>query len=137
MFKPITILIILAIIFGGIYFWLVTPVVTDANLSLRFDWPDEAANYFWIKNYAQTGQFAVFEPLNDLAKNQIHPRSFNVRDDGALVPGSFLGLILFYGSLARIFGTNILLYITPLLGVLGALAFYGIISRIFNPRLAL
>ncbi|OGY49236.1 MAG: hypothetical protein A3D39_02995 [Candidatus Buchananbacteria bacterium RIFCSPHIGHO2_02_FULL_39_17] len=137
MFKPITILIILAIIFGGIYFWLVTPVVTDANLSLRFDWPDEAANYFWIKNYAQTGQFAVFEPLNLVAKNQIHPRSFNVRDDGSLVPGSFLGLILFYGLLGKVFGSLLIIYFTPIFAVFGALAFYSIIKKFFDQKIAL
>ncbi|MAF13861.1 MAG: hypothetical protein CMI53_03140 [Parcubacteria group bacterium] len=134
--KQIFILVFLSILMGGVYFWLVTPGRTEANVSHRFDWPDETTNYFWSVNYAQTGQLIIDEPLNIIAKNQIHPRSFNVRDDGALVPGSFLGLILFYGTLAKIFSTKAIIYFTPILSILGVLAFYGIIRRIFNNQIA-
>lgn len=135
--RSTLILIILAIIFSGIYFWLATPLKTDFLISPRFDWPDETSNYFWIKHYAQTGELSIFEPLNSIAENQIHPRSFNVKKDGSLVPGSFLGLILFYGSLARILGTNSIIYFTPIFAIFGVLAFSGIIKRIFNPKIAL
>lgn len=135
--KSSFILILLSLIFLGVYFWLVTPIQTDLLIGPKFDWPDETANYFWIKNYTQTGQLVVPEPLNLVAENQIHPRSFNVRDDGSLVPGSFLGLILFYGTLAKIFGINSILYFTPILAILGVLAFYGIIKRIFAEKIAL
>lgn len=138
--KPVLILIILTVVFGGVYFWLVTPIKTDlpvSSLDQRFDWPDEVANYFWSKHYAQTGQLNLAEPLNDAAENQIHPRSFNVRGDGALVPGSFLGLILLYGTLAKIFSVQSIIYFTPILALLGVLAFYGIIKRIFNQKIAL
>ncbi|MFA6410188.1 MAG: glycosyltransferase family 39 protein [Candidatus Buchananbacteria bacterium] len=135
--KPKFWLIFLALIFSGVYFWLATPIKTNTNLSPRFDWPDETANYYWAKSYAQSGQLAVFEPLNLVAKNQIHPRSFNVLPDGSLVPGSFLGLILFYGILAKIFSVKFLLYLTPLLAILGGLAFYSIIKKIFDQKVAL
>ena len=135
--KPVFILIIIAVIFGGIYFWLVTPLKTDTQLDARFDWPDETANYFWAKYYAQNHELAVFEPLNLIAQNQIHPRSFNVRSDGSLVPGSFLGLILFYGTLGRIFGVWAIIYFTPILAIFGVLAFYGIIKRLFNEKVAM
>ncbi|MFA6215184.1 MAG: glycosyltransferase family 39 protein [Patescibacteria group bacterium] len=135
--KPVFILAILAVIFGSVYFWLATPLKTDFPISPRFDWPDETANYFWSSHYAQTGQLSLAEPLNIVAKNQIHPRSFNVLSDGSLVPGSFLGLILFYGTLAKIFGSGALIYFTPILAILGILAFYGIIKRIFNEKIAL
>src|SRR3989344_4418923 len=135
--RPSLILIILAIIFGGIYFWLATPAATNVDISHRFDWPDETANYFWAKNYALKGQLVSPEPLNPVVANQIHPRSFNVRADGALVPGSFLGLILLYGTLAKIFSAKALIYFTPLLSIFGVLAFYGIIKRIFNEKVAL
>src|SRR3989344_2649162 len=136
-FRPIIILIILAVIFGGVYFWLVAPVKTQADLTLRFDWPDETANYFWIKNFVEGKGLAVFEPLNLVAQNQIHPRSFNVRPDGSLVPGSFLGLILYYGFLAKIFGVKLIIYLTPLLAIFGVLAIYGILRRFFGEKVAL
>ncbi len=135
--KPAFILITIAAIFAGIYFWLATPIETNTGLEPRFDWPDETANYFWSKHYAQTGGLAIFEPLNLVAKNQIHPRSFNVRPDGSLVPGSFLGLILLYGSLAKMFSAKAIIYFTPILAIFGVLAFYGIIRRIFNEKIAL
>jgi len=135
--KPTIILIIAVIVFAGIYFWLATPLRTDFSIEPRFDWPDETANYFWVKEYAQTGQLFSAEPLNLAAKNQIHPRSFNVRADGSLVPGSFLGLILLYGTLAKIFSLKAVIYFTPFFAILGVLAFFGICKRIFNEKVAL
>ncbi|NUM25146.1 MAG: glycosyltransferase family 39 protein [Candidatus Buchananbacteria bacterium] len=119
------------------YFWLVRPLGADLNIGPRFDWPDETANYFWSKSYSQTGELTLAEPMNIAAHNQIHPRSFNVRTDGSLVPGSFLGLILLYGTLAKVFSLSSLIYFTPIFSVLAVLAFYGIVKRIFNERIAL
>jgi len=135
--KPIFVLLVIAVIFGAVYFWLVTPINTGQNIGHRFDWPDEVANYFFIENLAKTGELYVSEPLNSVAKNQVHPRSFNVKNNGSLVPGSFLGLILLYGFLAKIFGVGLIIYITPILAILGSLAFYGIIKRIFDEKIAL
>ncbi|OGY43531.1 MAG: hypothetical protein A2731_03825 [Candidatus Buchananbacteria bacterium RIFCSPHIGHO2_01_FULL_39_8] len=135
--KPTFILIILLVIFLGVYFWLVTPINTGLDISHRFDWPDETANYFWIRNYADTNQLILPEPLNLVAANQIYPRSFNVMADGTLVPGSFLGLILLYGILAKVFGNGIIIYLTPLFAVFGVFAFYGIIKLIFGQRVAI
>lgn len=130
-------LFLLALIFGGFYLWLVSPNSTDIGLTYRFDWPDETANYFWASHFSASNNLYLKEPLNGLAQNQIHPRSFNVRPDGALVPGSFLGLILIYGVLAKIFGSWSIIYYTPILSIFGALAFYGVIKRIFNDKVAL
>lgn len=117
-------------------FWLVSPVGGTAGVSPRFDWPDETANYFWIKHFSETGNLVAPEPLNEQAANQIHPRSFNVRTDGALVPGSFLGLILLYGVLVKVFTMAAVPYFTPILGAFGIMAFYGIIRKLFNNRIA-
>lgn len=138
MFRKSTLLLVtLAIIFAGVYLYLATPVKTSVAIGSRFDWPDEMANYFWSEQYATSGQLAVFEPLNLVGQNQIHPRSFNVRSDGSLVPGSFLGLILFYGTLAKFFSVKAIIYFTPILAIFGILAFYGIIKRIFSEKIAL
>ena len=136
--KKTTLLVtIISIAFFTLYAWLATPVSVGVSTGYRFDWPDETANYFWIHYYAKTGQLVVEEPLNLVADNQIHPRSFNVRPDGSLVPGSFLGLILFYGWISKLLGSWIILYLTPLFGVLGVLAFYGIIRRLFDDQVGL
>jgi len=134
--KPTVILTLLSIVFLGVYFLLATPIKTDLGISDKFDWPDETANYFWIQHYAQTGQLKLAEPLNAVAQNQIHPRSFNVLDDGSLVPGSFVGLIILYGNLVNIFGRSLLFYFTPLLAILAVWAFFGIIRRVFDDRVA-
>ncbi|OGY45479.1 MAG: hypothetical protein A2744_02210 [Candidatus Buchananbacteria bacterium RIFCSPHIGHO2_01_FULL_44_11] len=130
--KQNLVLLPLALIFLAVNFWLVTPVNFDQPVGYKFDWPDEVANYFWVNQYAQSGQLSIPEPLNAVAQNQIHPRSFNVSDSGSLLPGSFLGLILIYGSLVKVFSQAALIYFTPILSVLAVLAFYGIIRRIFS-----
>src|SRR3989344_1378680 len=136
--QKMTLLVtIISIAFFTLYAWLATPVSVEVSTSYRFDWPDETANYFWIQHYAKTGQLVIEEPLNLAADNQIHPRSFNVRPDGSLVPGSFLGLILFYGWISKLLGSWIILYLTPFFGVLGVLAFYGIIRRLFDDQVGL
>ena len=124
------------VIMTGVNLWLVTPPMAVSGLSPRFDWPDETANYFWARHFAESGNFVVAEPLNQVASNQIHPRSFNVRTDGALVPGSFLGIPVLYGTFARLFSVNVLPYLTPFFGALGILAWYGILKRIFSNRVA-
>ncbi len=120
-----------------VYFWLVSPINTGLEISHRFDWPDEVSNYFWITNYAETSQLYVAEPLNLIAENQIHPRSFNVREDGSLVPGSFFGLILVYGLIAKLFSSTLAIYFTPILAIIASFCFYGIIRHIFDLRIAL
>lgn len=134
--KPFSALVLISAVFGVFYLILVTPVGSSQPISPRFDWPDETANYFWAKNFAEHSSLEISEPLNLPAQNQIHPRSFNVRADGALVPGSFLGLILFYGILAKVFSAQVLIYFTPILAILAVLAFYKIIEQIFNEKVA-
>lgn len=135
--KPIFLLILLVLIFTGINFWLIKPLPTNTVVGNRFDSPDETADYFWAKNFVETGQLKIAEPLNSAAKNQIHPRSFNVTDDGTLVPGVFLGLIVLYAAFAKLLGSWVIIYLTPVFAVFGVLAFYGIIKKIFGQKIAL
>lgn len=134
--KPLFSIAVLVILFFGVNAWLVWPDNSAFGLQPRFDWPDETANYFWINNFAQSNELFFLAPLNQVAQNQIHPRSINVRSDGALVPGSFLGMILFYGLLAKIFGVKLIFLLTPILSALAVLAFYFIIKKIFDEKIA-
>ncbi len=98
--------------------------------------PDESANYFFTKNYAQSGSLVVFEKANLIAEEVVRPRS--VRSDyGWLKPVSFLGIIIYYGFLAGILGIGIIPYLTPLLAALGIIFFFLLVRRLFNDRVAL
>lgn len=94
--------------------------------------PDETANAFFAEQFAQTSQFRFFEPLNLVLSDVLHPRSV-VSLNGELVPGSFLGLPAFYGSLMTFFGSGILSWLTPLFAAIGVIAWFGI-TRTFLDR---
>ncbi len=103
---------------------------------VKWSSPDETANYFFTKRFSQTGQLAFFDSANLIGDNLIMPRS--VRSDaGSIKPVSFLGIILIYGSLAAIFGTPIIPYLTPFFAALGLIFFFLIIRRLFSERIAL
>lgn len=125
-------LAILSLLFLVFQIFVITPIKVENSASLKFDWPDEVANYFWTKELATNHRLSIPEPLNAFASYQIHPRSFNTNISGALVPGSFLGLIILFAFLAKIFGTWAIVYFTPILMIGGVWAFYFLLRKIFN-----
>ncbi|MCX6745869.1 MAG: hypothetical protein NTX00_02495 [Candidatus Parcubacteria bacterium] len=124
------ILVILGIIFFFIYSFLIF-----GNSASKFTWPDETANYFFIKNYIGHSNFSVAEPLNQIADNIVKPRSFNVYNNN-LVPGSFLGMLLIYGLIGKFVQIGLIKFLTPLLAVLASLFFYKILLKVFEPKIA-
>ena len=98
--------------------------------------PDETANYYFTKNYALSGKLRVFEPANIISEEIVRPRSMR-SDHGWLKPVSFLGIIIYYGFLASLFGIAIIPYITPFLAALGIIFFFLWIRRLFSERIAL
>jgi len=127
--KYLIVLASLGLIFLMVYFWLFV------NIEPKFTSPDETANYYFIKLFAQDSRLSFYEPLNEIADGMIRPRSMGFVD-GNTVPGSFLGLILIYGILAKIFGAGIILYFTPFFAVIGVLFFYLLIKEIFSKNIA-
>lgn len=102
---------------------------------IKWSSPDESANYEMAKHFAQTGQLTLDSPYNMIADGIIRPRS--LRADGAeLLPMSFLGIMLWYGQLAAIFGLGLIPYLTPLLAALGLIFFYLLIKRLFSRNVA-
>lgn len=99
------------------------------DLQPRFLWPDETTNWYFASRVAAGEPLAVAEPRNQAAGNVIHPRTANVRADGAIVPGAYLGMPLWYGMVGRVVGVRAMLFLTPLLAALGLLAFAAIITR--------
>lgn len=103
---------------------------------VKWSSPDETANYFFTKNFALTGDLAVFDEASVIGDNLIMPRS--VRSDaGWIKPVSFLGIILIYGSIASVFGIAVIPYLTPFFAAIGIILFYLIVRRFFSERIGL
>ncbi len=102
-----------------------------ASVGHVFVSPDENANAFFAQRFAQTGSLAVSEPLNSIADGRIHPRSMVVVSD-RLVPGSFLGLPVLYGTLAAILGAWVLPLLTAVVAAVAVAAWYGIVRRVYG-----
>jgi len=103
---------------------------------IKFLSPDETANYFFARQYAETGEIAVFEPANLIAEEVVHPRSIR-SDHGWLKPVSFLGIILVFGQIGAWAGIAVIPYLTPLFASLGILFFYAFVRRLFGRQTAL
>lgn len=119
---------------SALIFFLVTSFFA---MTWRVHWnsPDETANAFFIRQYVQTGSFRAAEPLNVVGENLVHPRAVQIaRHD--LVPGSFLGMLIFYGWIANILGVWIVPLLTPLIATIASLFFYKLITRLFDERIA-
>lgn len=125
---------VIAVCLVAVGFFLFASVLNFKSQDKTFvKWlsPDETANYAIAKHYAQTGSLMFFEKDNLLAHELIHPRSFR-SDYGWVKPVSFIGLPLFYGALARVFGIGILPYLTPLIGALGLVVVYLLVKELFG-----
>ncbi|MBI4252738.1 glycosyltransferase family 39 protein [Candidatus Uhrbacteria bacterium] len=128
------IVFLIAIIFFAAMSYFV--VLAHSGNFLKFSSPDESANYFFSRLYAETGNLTLFEPRNLIATDLIHTRSIR-SDYGVLKPVSFLGLPLLYGSLGALIGVWVLPYLTPFLASLGILFFYFFLIKIFDKTTAL
>ena len=95
--------------------------------------PDETANYFFSKEYAETGQLSYFDSATVIGDNMVMPRSLR-SDAGWVKPVSFLGIILTYGSIGAVLGSEVIPYLTPFFAALGIIFFYLLISRVFNDK---
>ena len=143
--KMILFLLVFCIVFFCIYSYFnllifkqlsdLSKVFDNANngTDVKFSSPDETANYFWISRIARGKRLYYFEELNGLGNNLVHPRSVNAVG-GKIVPGSFLGMIIIYGFLAKIFGLWVVPYLTPFFSVLGIVFFYLLIKEIFQKK---
>ena len=103
---------------------------------VKWSSPDETANYFFAKHFAETGQLSFFDPAAVSGDNMVMPRSFR-SDFGWLKPVSFLGIILLYGSLAKVLSIAVIPFLTPFFAALGIIIFYLLIQKVFSKRVAL
>src|SRR3989338_1108006 len=85
-----------------------------------FNSPDETANFYFAKTFAQTGQLQFTDIKNQLADGLIAPRSMRVIENRT-IPAGFIGLPLLAGLLAKIFGFRVIFLVTPIMALLGAI----------------
>ena len=102
---------------------------------VRLNSPDETANYFFARTYAQSGQIGYDEPLLASSKGVVHPRSMTTAGN-RVVPVGFLGLTVLYGLLGKLFGVYAILFLTPFFAVCSAYLLYLLLKRIFSKNIA-
>ncbi len=103
---------------------------------VKWSSPDETANYYFSKIFAETGELLGNNNQIGLESIIVQPRSIK-SSFGVLKPVSFLGLPLLYGFLGRLLSTDVLPYLTPLFAVLGLWMFFGLVRRVFNRSTAI
>ncbi|MDD4901923.1 MAG: glycosyltransferase family 39 protein [Patescibacteria group bacterium] len=108
---------------------------TQRDGFVKWGSPDETANYIFAKLYAQTGQLTIYEKYNPFVSEIMQPRSFR-SDNGLLKPVSFLGVILIYGTIAKLISVKVIPFLTPFFAALAFFFYYLLIKKIFTPRVA-
>ena len=128
--RPVWILAVFSVIFFFVYayFPLTSPV--------RFVSPDETANYFFARQFAKSTTLTVSEPLNEIAGGVIHPRNIGARG-AILLPEGFIGVMVLWGSIAKVLGLWVVRLIVPLLAAIAPLTLYAVLRRVFDRRVAL
>ena len=133
-------LALFGIVFFFVYSWfavsVISPQVENHAGHTIFSWPDAMANNYFVEKFIQEGSFVKEEPFNVVLEGLIHPRSTNVVNSD-IVPSGFLGLLFIFGWLGKIFTSNILMFITPLLAVIGIWVFYLLIKEFLSQRTAI
>lgn len=122
----------IALILGisGLVFFICFSFLNWAG-PLRFNSPDETANFYFISEFSEEWRMWAYEPANYYLEDMVHPRSIQIVDD-FLVPGGFIGMPLLYGLIAKVITPGLTIYLTPLFSVLAGLAWFGIVRKYFN-----
>lgn len=105
------------------------------GISHVFPSPDERANAFFSQTFAENFRFCAPEPLNDVARGLVHPRSV-VAPGTCLLPASFLGfsvlngsLMFFGGLVAGALAAFLSFAMTPLLAAAAIVAWWWLLWR--------
>ena len=136
--KKQIIVFILGIFILCLFFYLYNYFNIHNNYNIKvFNSPDETSNYFFTENFAKNNSIVKKLDYNEAEiKNVaklIHPRSVAINNFN-LIPISFIGLILIYGTIAKIFGIWIIQYLTPFFSILGVVFLYLLVKKIFDKK---
>lgn len=130
---------ILSVVLIALAFFVATSAynfITQRDGVIKWNSPDETANYYFANNYASGEELLKFDHASAVANDLVIPRSLR-SDHGWLKPVSFLGIILIYGKIGALTSPLVIPYLTPFFGALGIIFFYFLIRRLFSPRIAL
>jgi len=96
-----------------------------------FNSPDEMSNHYFSSLFSDVSELWRFESINIYADGRMHPRSVKVVDL-FLVPGGFIGMPVLFGSIAKVFGDGVIVYLTPLFALLAVIAWGVLVGMIFS-----
>ncbi|MDD5289712.1 MAG: glycosyltransferase family 39 protein [Patescibacteria group bacterium] len=138
--KEITILAVVGVVFFLVYSFLPLAQMTQSpvpmsEVSMRFNTPDEVTNNYFTNLYADSGQMFYKEPLNLLVGGIIFPRWARTIDE-KITPGTFQGIILIYGNIAKIIGRATIPFLTPFFAALGVIFFYLLVKEFWEKNVA-
>lgn len=121
-----------------VFFFLssIFPYWQKSNDFIKFLSPDENANYTFTRLYEESGQLSFYEKYNFISEDIVKPRSY-FSYQGEVKPVSFLGIMVFYGGLAKAFGSGIIPFLTPFFASLGLFFYYLLIKKLFGIKNAL
>ena len=101
-----------------------------------FNSPDETTHFVFIDHFARTSKLALSQPYSyGQYSSFIFPRS-TVAVQEEIRPVGFWGLNVMYGFLAKIIGSQSIVFVTPLLTLLAGACFFCIIKKIFSRLVA-
>lgn len=96
-----------------------------------FNSPDEMSNHYFSTLFSGSSELWRFESINIKAESRIHPRSVKVVDE-FLVPGGFIGMPVLFGSIAKVLGDWVIVYLTPLFALFAVIAWGALVSAVFS-----
>ncbi len=131
----------LCIVFFVIYSYLPLSQIIQSDIpmneiGMRFNTPDEVMNFHFTNIFVDENKMYYVEPYNIVANGVVFPRWAKPLGD-KITLGTFQGIILIYGSIAKVFSKFVIPFLTPIFAILGVLFFYGIIKLVFNKKIAL
>ncbi len=93
--------------------------------------PDESANRLFAEQFAREGEIGVTDARNGELDGIVRPRSTLVLE-GRVVPKSFIGLPVLYGSIGASVGVFVIPYLTMVFGALAVLVFARLVYYATN-----
>ncbi len=141
-FIKVTVVGLFSVLLITVYSFLPLSQLTDGlgnSVSLKFDTPDEMINYTFAVNFAERSGLYYVDLVNAfLPESIVFPRwarPVNVQDGsgGFMYPGTFWGLIMLFGGIAKIVGKSVVVpFLTPVFALGCVALMYGFSKQLFN-----
>ncbi len=117
----------LCIVFFVIYSYLPLSQIIQSDIpmneiGMRFNTPDEVMNFHFTNIFVDENKMYYVEPYNIVANGVVFPRWAKPLGD-KITLGTFQGIILIYGSIAKVFSKFVIPFLTPIFAILGVLFF--------------